>query len=66
MNTLDVKVGMTVEYHMSPAQVIKVNRKSETAVIQRCSDNQQMSVPMSGLSQDHHQDPEINMYYWGC
>ena len=66
MNTLDVKMGMSVEYHMSLAEVITVDRKTETAVIQRCSDHQKMSVHLVDLSEGHPLDSEINMYYWGC
>lgn len=66
MNTQDVKAGMSVEYHMSLAEVITVDQAKQTAMIRRRSDNQEMSVSVKELSQDHQFDTDVNMYYWGC
>lgn len=66
MNTQDLKIGMSVEYHRGLAEVVAIDSKAQTAVIQRRSDNHKLSVNVGELVEDHQLDSDINMHYWGC
>ena len=65
MDTQDVKAGMFVEYQMNLSEVIGVDRKTKSAVIQRHSDNQKMTVDVADLFADRQLNSATEMYYWG-